>query len=87
MPIVFSKSRDELTLMILMFVESFFKEFIGDEADVWESILAEHDLDVDAVVRCKEVMKVVFDDDFIRDIMDAHADVFRLCKRGVEVEV
>ena len=32
-------------------------------------------------------MELVFDDDFFRDVMDAHADVFWSCKRCVEVEV
>ena len=87
MPIVFPKPGEKLTFVIPMFVESFFEEFIGDESGVWESINAKHDLDVDAVARCKEVAEFVFDDDFFRDVVDAHADVFWSCKRCVEVEV
>jgi hypothetical protein len=39
MPIVFPKSGDELALAIPMFVETLFKEFIGDEAGVWKSYM------------------------------------------------
>ena len=81
MPIVFPKPGDELALVIPMFVETLFKEFIGNEFSVWKSIHAEYDLDVDAVVGCKYVAELVFDDDLFRDVMDAHADVFRSGKR------
>ncbi len=84
---MFPKPGDELTLAISMFVESFFEEFIGNEAGMWESIHAEHDLDVDTVVGCKEVVECVFDDDLFRDVIDAHVGVFRSCERCVEVEV
>ena len=70
-----------------MFVEMLFEEFIGDEAGVWKSIHTEYDLDVDAVVGCKYVAEPVFNDDLFRDVMDAHADVFRLGERCFEVEI
>ncbi len=87
MPFVFPKPRDELTLAMPMFVESFFKEFIGNEASMWKSIHAKYDLDVDAVVGCKEVMEFVFDDNFFWHIVDAHTDVFWSFERGVKMEI
>ena len=70
-----------------MFVETLFQEFIGDEAGMWKSIHAKYNLDIDAVVRCKYVVELIFNDDLFRDVVDAHADVFRLGERCVEVEI
>ena len=78
-PIVFPKPGDELALAIPMFVETLFEE--------WKYIHAKYDLDIDAVVGCKYVTELVFDDDLFWDVVDAHADVFRSGERCVEVEI
>jgi hypothetical protein len=52
-----------------------------------QAIHTKNIFDVDAIIRFKEVTEVIFLNDFIGDVSDAHANVFRTFERGIEIKV
>jgi hypothetical protein len=70
-----------------MFVEAFFKEFVGQESCLREAIHAALSSDVDASVFGGFLSELVFSDDFIWYITFLDSDEFGMMQRFHEVEV
>ncbi len=85
--VVFPKSRYQFALPVSVFVEAFFKEFVGQEFCLREAIHAALGSDVDASVFSGFLSELVFSDDFIGDITYLDLDEFGTLKRCHEVEV
>jgi hypothetical protein len=65
---VFPKTRYQLALLVSMFVETFFEEFVGQYSCLWDAVHAMLGSDVDAAVFGGFLSELVFVDDLIRDI-------------------
>ncbi len=66
--VVFPKARYQLALLVSVFVETFFKEFVGQQSCLREAIHGALGSDVDAAVFGGFLSELVFVDDFIEDI-------------------
>ena len=85
--LVTPESWDEFALMISVFVESFFEEFVCEEACLWESVHAFDHLKVDETFRCDFFSEFVFLYDFVGQVVELYADVFWAYQWCHEIEV
>ncbi len=85
--VVLPKSRYQFALLVSVFVEVFFKEFVGQESSLREAVHATLDSDVDTSVFVGFLSELVFSDDFIGDITYFDSDEFGTMKRCHEVVV
>ncbi len=85
--VVLPKSWYQFALPVSVFVEAFFKEFIGQESCLREAVHAALGSDVDASIFGGFLSELVFFDNFIGDITYLDSDEFGTMKRCHEVEV
>jgi hypothetical protein len=85
--VVLPKSRYQFALPVSVFVEAFFKEFVGQESCLREAVHDALGSDVDASIFGGFLSELVFFDDFIRDITYLDSNELGMMKRCHEVKV
>jgi hypothetical protein len=87
MPDVTPEARSLLALVVTLFEQSLFEEWIGNDAGLGEAVHAFSTFDIETSVVVDQVPEVAFDDDLVRDDLESEAHVFRISHRSVEVVV
>ncbi len=80
------KSRYQFALLVSVFVEAFFEEFVGQESCLGEPVHTALGSDVDASIFGGFLSELVFSDDFIGDITQLDLNEFGMMQRCHEVE-
>ena len=68
-PVMHPEPGYEGALAITMFVQSLFKQLVCNQSGVRQAIHTKNNLDIDAIIRFKEVTEGVFLNDFIGDCL------------------
>ena len=85
-PIVAPESRCDGTLVVTVFGKSRGEEVIGELSGLLEAVDAFVNFEVDPTIVCV-FGEVVLVDEFLWDIGESDADVFRMVERRAEIEV
>ena len=74
------------TLVVTVLGRTFFKESFGKDSRLWEAINATANFEVDPTI-LHMVVKVIFIDEFLRNVAEIDADISEAVQWSLEVEV
>ena len=74
------------TLVVTVLGRTFFKESFGKDSRLWEAINATANFEVDPTI-LHMVVKVIFIDEFLRNVAEIDADISKAVQWSLEVEV